>query len=508
MKKSLLITTLFLALAGIATAQDVYLLGTKNYYYEWNTVYMPTVWKNGEILYQDGEPLEGYSFETGGLAIDTETQDVYWYSARSYNNTFDKACIFKNGQVVYNINVVGNIAPRISNMQLKKFDGTNSMALFSAGYKTSGGNWNAVIWKEGNEIFTPTAGANLSSYAFDIAVVGDDENNCEYYYCGSKDIDYNNHATVWHNNEELFYNETPSSTENIIVDNGDIYVFGSEFDDVTWITTSYVWKNNEVFMTFEEPDASVQPQCMVMYDGDLWICTATRHESDAKYGDGKIKIWKNSEVMYEHDQSEIEDSYVSGMDVLDGDVYYIIQAWNDPTCNVYKNGELLYGFDGDDINIRALKVCPDISFEYTITTNVTPENAGTVTGGGTYPEGTEVELEATANEGYVFTRWDDGNTDNPRTITVRCDATYTAVFQEVTGIDENSKNVLSVYPNPANDIVRIEGLENDAEVSVYNSIGALVKTVETVDGTIGVSELPSGLYLIRCGETTLQFVKK
>lgn len=508
MKKSLLITTLFLALAGIATAQDVFLLGWKNYHYEWNTVYMPTVWKNGEILYQDGEPLEGYSFETGGLAIDAETQDVYWYSSRSFNNTFERACIFKNDQVVYNINVVGNIAPRICNMQLKKFDATNSMALFSAGYKTSGNYWTAVIWKEGNEIFTPTAGNSFSSYAMDLTVVGDDENNCEYYYCGSKEPDNNSHTTVWHNNSQIMFNETHSSAENILVDNGDIYVFGSEFDDVTWITTSYVWKNDEVFLTFEEPEASVQPQCMVMNEGDLWICTVTRHESDAKDGDGKVKIWKNSEVMYEHAQSENEDSYVSGLDVLDGDVYYIIQAWNDPTCNIYKNGELLFGLDGEDINIKALKVCPDISLEYTITTAVTPENAGTVTGGGTYPEGTEVELDASANEGYVFTRWDDGNTDNPRTITVRCDITYTAVFQEVTGIDENSKNLLSAYPNPANDIVRIENLENDVEVSIYNSVGALVKTVETVDGNISVSELPSGLYLIRCEEKTLQFVKK
>ena len=438
MKKSLLITTLILALAGIATAQDVYLLGTKNYYYEWNTVYMPTVWKNGEILYQDGEPLEGYSFEKGGLAIDAETQDVYWYSSRSFNNTFERACIFKNDQVIYNINVVGNIAPRISNMQLKKFNGTNSMALFSAGYKTSGSNWSGVIWKEGNEIFTPTAGANITSYALDIAVVGDDENNCDYYYCGSKDIDYNSHATVWHNNEQIFFNETHSSAENIIVDNEDIYVLGFEFDDATWITTCYVWKNNEVFMTFEETDASVYPQCIVMYEDDLWICTVTRHESDAKYGDGTIKIWKNGEVMYEHAQSEYEDSYVSGMDVVNGDVYYVIQAWNDPTCDVYKNGELLYGFNGDDINITNLKVC----------------------------------------------------------------------YHNTASINETTTSTLTLYPNPANDIVRIEGLENDVEVNIYNSIGAIVKTVETVDGTIGVSELPAGLYLIRCGETTLQFVKK
>lgn len=63
-----------------------------------------------------------------------------------------------------------------------------------------------------------------------------------------------------------------------------------------------------------------------------------------------------------------------------------------------------------------------------ITTDVYPSGAGTVTGGGTYSQGSSVVLTATANVGYAFSQWDDGNTDNPRTITVTGDATYTAQF--------------------------------------------------------------------------------
>ena len=68
--------------------------------------------------------------------------------------------------------------------------------------------------------------------------------------------------------------------------------------------------------------------------------------------------------------------------------------------------------------------------QYTITTNVSPTGAGTVTGGGTYPEGTSVTMTATANSGYAFSRWQDGNTNNPRTITVTQNATYTAIFEQ------------------------------------------------------------------------------
>ncbi|MBR1550407.1 MAG: InlB B-repeat-containing protein [Bacteroidales bacterium] len=70
------------------------------------------------------------------------------------------------------------------------------------------------------------------------------------------------------------------------------------------------------------------------------------------------------------------------------------------------------------------------------------EERGTVTGAGNYPYGTQVEIAAVANDGYLFTNWNDGVTTATRTVTVdgateyvasfRTDATYT-----VTVIAEN-----------------------------------------------------------------------
>ena len=70
--------------------------------------------------------------------------------------------------------------------------------------------------------------------------------------------------------------------------------------------------------------------------------------------------------------------------------------------------------------------------EYTISTNVTPTGAGTVTGGGTYYNDTQCTLTAAANHGYAFDKWNDNNTQNPRTITVTGNATYTANFKVLT----------------------------------------------------------------------------
>ena len=57
------------------------------------------------------------------------------------------------------------------------------------------------------------------------------------------------------------------------------------------------------------------------------------------------------------------------------------------------------------------------------------ETMGTVKGGGVYAEGIKVKITAVPNKGYRFVMWNDGNTDNPRTVTVAA-KTYTAVFEE------------------------------------------------------------------------------
>ena len=68
----------------------------------------------------------------------------------------------------------------------------------------------------------------------------------------------------------------------------------------------------------------------------------------------------------------------------------------------------------------------------TATHNLTVQSSnpsyGSVTGDGRYTAGATATISATANTGRRFISWDDGNTQNPRDITVNRDATYTAVF--------------------------------------------------------------------------------
>ena len=66
---------------------------------------------------------------------------------------------------------------------------------------------------------------------------------------------------------------------------------------------------------------------------------------------------------------------------------------------------------------------------YTVIVNSNNEAYGSVSGGGTYEEGTDVVIPAMPNGGYRFVQWEDGNVENPRTIMVTSDSTFVAMFE-------------------------------------------------------------------------------
>lgn len=83
--------------------------------------------------------------------------------------------------------------------------------------------------------------------------------------------------------------------------------------------------------------------------------------------------------------------------------------------------------------------------KYTINTSATN---GIVSGGGAYEYGSPITLIASPADGYKFEKWSDGNTQNPRDITVTGDATYEAQFRRLV---LKFKTVKIYYPSE-NDI--------------------------------------------------------
>ena len=91
--------------------------------------------------------------------------------------------------------------------------------------------------------------------------------------------------------------------------------------------------------------------------------------------------------------------------------------------------------DGNTDNPRHLVLTQDTIIvaqfrgirSYAVNVDCNPEQ-GSVSGSGVYTETAPVTLTATANTGYRFSQWSDGNTDNPRTLTLTSDTTLTAEF--------------------------------------------------------------------------------
>ena len=71
--------------------------------------------------------------------------------------------------------------------------------------------------------------------------------------------------------------------------------------------------------------------------------------------------------------------------------------------------------------------------QYEIIVTASPLHGGYVTGAGIFDDQSIDTLTAIAKEGYQFIRWQDGNTDNPRIITVTADEEYTAYFESFLG---------------------------------------------------------------------------
>ena len=97
---------------------------------------------------------------------------------------------------------------------------------------------------------------------------------------------------------------------------------------------------------------------------------------------------------------------------------------------------------------------------------------GLAYGSGVYVAGEQVEIRVQPFEGYRFKSWNDGNTDNPRTITVNADVTYTGTCEIIEGLEEvirdmNEDDVLKLIENQQLIIIR-GGVR-------YNAQGAVIE---------------------------------
>jgi hypothetical protein len=147
---------------------------------------------------------------------------------------------------------------------------------------------------------------------------------------------------------------------------------------------------------------------------------------------------------------------------------------------------------------------------YTLTVSSSDENLGVVDGGGVYHLGDTAVITATPLGYTLFDMWSDGNWDNPRSVVVTNDSSFTAIFIDLNKIDKPQAVDFSLAPNPTTGIITISvtGIGRCLAV-IYDNKGRRVKMFET-DGfstEIDISMLPSGQYYMHLSKEGLSGVK-
>ena len=441
MKKILtLFTTLFL-LIGIAQAQDVYVAG--------NHFTTGKVLKNNTLLYNLTDSLD---IQLRGIQV---AEDGTVYGAGSAFNSdgvygrvwMNDSCVFVSDNGTY-------------------FD---HIALNGNDWIVAGFN---NIWQNGELLYSydhDEDECHIHSLAVD-ATTGD-------IYAGGA-IAFNSdslyHASIWKNDLLLWMADSTSSIQSICFDGDNLYAAGFMVENDS-LTYGVIWQNDSIIYQLENANfghiaafegslywTGISLTDTIVYiwqDGEVLfdlpelsgISNLVVNESGVYYTDAQT-VYKDGEVLYQPEECIISDLIVKpappqpeytltvevdsigGGTVTGGGIYHYgdtatIEAIPDMGC------EFLFWNDGIVTNPRDIIITQDTTFiahfnrfNYTIETAVIPLNSGTVTGGGNYPYGDTITLEAVANPGFIFERWTDSITDNPREVVVTQDSTFIAMF--------------------------------------------------------------------------------
>ena len=174
--------------------------------------------------------------------------------------------------------------------------------------------------------------------------------------------------------------------------------------------------------------------------------------------------------------------------------------------------------DGNTENPRTVSITSDTAFVAifaevvstpTITLTVNDETMGSAS----YTlDGNTAVLTATANEGYNFVIWNDGNSENPRTVTITSDTAFMAIFSPAVSLQEVNAREFALYPNPAKRFVNLEfeALKENTLLQILDLNGRRVRTFDLKAGQealrIEIGKLPEGVYTIMLGNAAKKLI--
>lgn len=195
--------------------------------------------------------------------------------------------------------------------------------------------------------------------------------------------------------------------------------------------------------------------------------------------------------------------------------YYHFDYWMDGYGDVFST-DTVYTFVMDQNYFLTAVYSKTM---YNVNPQIHPEEAGEVTGDvGFHAYGDTVTICAHAYENYYFEHWIVNDTliveDTCFTFVVYGEDNIIASFYYDDAVSESLSSTIVLYPNPAYDIVLIEG-EDINRVRVYNVYGQMLGMIETRKQSsirLDVGQYQSGTYILMLdtdmGTAVKRFVKK
>lgn len=143
---------------------------------------------------------------------------------------------------------------------------------------------------------------------------------------------------------------------------------------------------------------------------------------------------------------------------------------------------------------------------FAVTAAVSPENAGYITGEGSYTYGSMATLTAHENAGYRFTNWTlNGNVVSLNAVysfEVYESAQYVANFLSTVNVPESNKGSLKVYPNPVSSALNIESSgPGFIKITLLDQVGKMMLSISPEAGekriTLDMSGFNPGMYALQ-----------
>jgi len=133
-------------------------------------------------------------------------------------------------------------------------------------------------------------------------------------------------------------------------------------------------------------------------------------------------------------------------------------------------------------------------------------DAAAITSPATVNAGKNVVFTASPAANYSVKEWKldgtviSGNITNTYSlINLAANSTVTVEFKLNVGVNEATENVVSVYPNPANNVVNVKMNTTINKIAIVNINGQVVleSAINNIEGSINTSSIATGMYFLR-----------